>query len=313
MPNPQITLDQWAALVAVVDAGGYAQAAATLHKSQSAITYAVQKVESQLGVKAFELQGRKSVLTATGHTLYRRALALLDEAGDLERTARTHSAGWEAEIALAVEILFPTDTLLDCLAAFGAESPRTRIELIESVLGGTQEALLEGQADLAIAPRIPSGLLGDALMRVQLVAVAGPDHPLHRQGRELTYRDLRAHRQVAVRDTGVRRDRRTVNVEVEQRWTVSHLAAAIDAVRLGYGFAWFPVEHIRADLETGTLKPLPLREGRDQWVDLYLLLADTDSAGPGVRRLAEIIRAKVATAYPHQQPGQTTVPIPGTN
>ena len=43
---PHISLEQWRALLAVVEAGGYAQAAEALHKSQSAITYAVQKIES---------------------------------------------------------------------------------------------------------------------------------------------------------------------------------------------------------------------------------------------------------------------------
>ena len=50
---PHITLEQWRSLIAVVDASGYAQAAEALHKSQSAVTYAVQKIESLLGVKAF--------------------------------------------------------------------------------------------------------------------------------------------------------------------------------------------------------------------------------------------------------------------
>src|SRR4029077_8189260 len=66
MSPPRITLDQWAALVAVVDAGGYAQAAEQLHKSQSSVTYAVQQLESLLDVKAFEIQGRKAVLKAAG-------------------------------------------------------------------------------------------------------------------------------------------------------------------------------------------------------------------------------------------------------
>ena len=52
-----ITLEQWRSLIAVVDAGGYAQAAEVLFKSQSAVTYAVQKIESLLGVKAFEIRG----------------------------------------------------------------------------------------------------------------------------------------------------------------------------------------------------------------------------------------------------------------
>jgi DNA-binding transcriptional LysR family regulator len=99
-PVPHVSLEQWRALIAVVEAGGYAQAAEALHKSQSAVTYAVQKIESQLGVQAFEIQGRKAVLTATGRMLYRRALALVGEAGDLEQMARKLSAGWEAEIGL---------------------------------------------------------------------------------------------------------------------------------------------------------------------------------------------------------------------
>ena len=73
-------MEQWQALVAVVDADGYARAAEKLHKSQSAVTYAVQKLERLLDVKAFEIRGRKAVLTPTGQMLYLRARTLLEEA-----------------------------------------------------------------------------------------------------------------------------------------------------------------------------------------------------------------------------------------
>src|SRR6185437_10828815 len=105
MAGPLVSLDQWRSLLAVVDTGGYAQAAQALHKSQSAVTYAVQKLESLLAVQAFEIKGRKAVLTATGQLLYRRAKSLLEEAGGLEKSARSLSAGWEAEIRIAVEVL----------------------------------------------------------------------------------------------------------------------------------------------------------------------------------------------------------------
>ena len=121
MAAPHITLAQWRALIAVVDAGGYAQAAETLHKSQSSVTYAVQKLQSVLGVKAFEPQGRKAILTPTGQLLYRRARALLDDAGGLESAARTLSAGWEAEIRVVMEIVFPAWLMLQCLDRLGTE------------------------------------------------------------------------------------------------------------------------------------------------------------------------------------------------
>lgn len=152
--------------------------------------------------------------------LYRRALALIDEANSLEQAAHTLSAGWEAEIHIAAEILFPSRLLLTCLERFSQESPGTRLELIESVLGGTSDALLNGEADLVISPLLPPGFLGDPLMRISLRAVAHADHPLHHYGRELGYQDLRAYRHVVVRDSGANRDRRTATVEVDQRWTV---------------------------------------------------------------------------------------------
>jgi DNA-binding transcriptional LysR family regulator len=103
MSQPRISLEQWRSLLTVVDAGGYAQAAAAMHKSQSAVTYAVQKVEALLGVKVFAIVGRKAQLTPAGEVLYRRAKALLDEAGALEGAAASLGAGWESELRLAAE------------------------------------------------------------------------------------------------------------------------------------------------------------------------------------------------------------------
>lgn len=296
MASPRITLDQWQALMAVVDAGSYAKAAEILHKSQSSLTYAVQKLESLLGVKAFVIQGRKSVLTPTGQLLYRRARALLNDASGLELAARTLSAGWEAEIFLAAEVIFPSWLMLQCLARFHTESPQTRIEVIESVLGGTNEALLQGQADLAITGRIPAGFNGDHLMRLRFIPVAHPDHPLHQLGRPLTNRDLNAHLHLVVRESGSRRSTSTLTVETSQRWTLSHMTTSIEAARLGYGFSWYPEEKIRDELAAGTLKQLPLRDGGERFVELYLIFAERDYAGPGTLRLAEIIRESVAQA-----------------
>ncbi len=97
-----------------------------------------------------------------------------------------------------------------------------------------------------------------------------------------------------VRDSGSKRDQRAVTVEVNQRWTVGHVATSIQAVTKGYGFAWLPEQHIGEELRTGILKPLPLREGGMREIPLYMIIASPDFAGPGVRRLNEIIRELVS-------------------
>jgi DNA-binding transcriptional LysR family regulator len=290
-----VSLDQWRALISVVDSGGYEKAAEALHKSQSSITYAVQKLQSQLGVKAFEVKGRKAALTPTGEFLYRRARALVEEAEATERAAKKLSAGWEAEIGIAMDVAFPSWLLLQCLARFGAESPHTRIEVIESVLGGTAEALLLGQAQLAITGMVPQGFAGGLLMPIRFLPSAHPEHPLHKLGRPLTMQDLRAHRQLVVRESGTRRATKP-RLEAAQRWTVSHMSTSIQAASRGYGYGWYPEYRIRDEIAAGTLKILPLREGGESLAQLYLVFADHDAAGPGVQRLAAIIREQVSAA-----------------
>jgi DNA-binding transcriptional LysR family regulator len=293
MVQPRITLDQWNALVTVVEAGGYAQASNRLHRTQSTVTYTIKKLEDLLGVKVFELQGRKAVLTPIGEVLYRRGRALVEEAGRLERATAELARGWEPEIRIAVDIIFPTWLLLECLDAFGREHPDTRIELTESVLGGTEEALTEGRADLAIGGVVPGGFMGDPLMQVRFVCAAAPSHPLHQASRALGLDDLRQHRHLVVRDSGARRSRSGGWLN-EKRWTVTNKATSIRAACMGLGYAWYPEESIRAELDSGALAPLPLAEGRERYVTLYLVHADRDTAGPGVLRLAEILREKVA-------------------
>ena len=166
---PHVTLEQWRALMAVVDAGGYAQAAGALHKSQSAVTYAVQKLESQLGVKAFEIQGRKAVLTPTGQLLYRRARALLDEAGGAGAGgAGAFGRAGRRRSASRSKSCFRPGCCCECLDRFGAESPHTRIEVVESVLGGTGRGAAAGPGrsrDLAAGAAGLPGRSADALSR----------------------------------------------------------------------------------------------------------------------------------------------------
>jgi DNA-binding transcriptional LysR family regulator len=288
-----VTLEQWRTLLAVVDAGGYAAAAEALNKSQSAVSYAIQKLETVLGVRVFRLSGRRAVLTEAGEILYRRAQALVEEASRLELSAKNLASGVEAQVLLAVDGIYPVWLLLECLNQFATEFPETRVELLETVLSGTDEVLLRHEADIVITPRVPPGFMGSALMRARFVAVAHPRHPLHQLGRPLTYQDLRRHRQLVVRDSGSRRvDAGWLGAE--QRWTVSHLSTSIRAACMGLGFAWYPQAKIRDELQRGELRPLTLEEGEARYAELYLVYAEAGYRGPAVRRLGELLLARSA-------------------
>jgi DNA-binding transcriptional LysR family regulator len=73
---------------------------------------------------------------------------------------------------------------------------------------------------------------------------------------------------------------------------------------MGLGYAWYPEESIREELDRGQLKPLPLVEGGTREATLYLVFADRETTGPGARRLAEILREQVAEICQAMEQGQ---------
>ncbi len=306
MLNPRISLEQWRALVAVVESGSYAQAAEEVHKTQSSVSYAVQKIEQLLDLKLFERRGRRAILTSAGEALYRRARTLLERADALERSAAELGADWDPELRIAVDIVFPTWALLQSLNRFSGERPLTRVQLYETVLGGTDEALYERAVDLAISTAIPQGFSGDPLIRLRFIAAAHPEHPLHKLGHPLTLDDLSEHRHLVIRDNAQKHTRDSGGwFGAGQRWTVSHKATQIAAACAGMGFAWFPEHAIASELRAGTLKPLPLREGSERFGQLYLIFADADFPGSSARRMAEILREDVARLCAgHEQDGK---------
>jgi len=290
MKAPRVSLDQWRTLQAVVDHGGYAQAAERLHRSQSSISYAVARLQEQLGVALLQIEGRKAVLTPAGEALLKRSRQLVADAAELEVFAHDLEQGWESELRLVVDSAYPSSCLMASLKRFMPLSRGCRVQLNEVVLSGADEALLEGRADLAICGQVPSGFLGDQLIEVEFVAVAHPDHPLHRLGRALGNDDLRRETQVVIRDSGVNIKRDVGWLGSANRWTVTSLDRAADALVAGLGFAWLPTHLVDSYIERELLRPLPLRAGGRRAATLFLVLGQGERSGPATRLLAEIFR-----------------------
>lgn len=289
MHTSKVSLDQWKALQAVIDYGGYAQAAEKLHRSQSSISYAVNRLQELLGLQILHIQGRKAVLSEAGKVLLQRSRQLLADASAIEQLAHHLEQGWEAEIRLAVEAAFPTRYLMQALKEFEPLSKNTRIRLNEVVLSGAEETLLQGYSDLVISPFIPQGFLAEELIQVNFIAVAHPDHALHQLDKELTTQDLNRETHVIVSDSGSK----GVNsgwISDARRWTVTSPESAHKIISNGLGFGWLPEAEIEQQLTNFQLKPLPLKEGKIHKAMLYLIYADLDQVGPATRQLADILK-----------------------
>ena len=163
------TLEQWRILQAVIDHGGYHQAGEALHRSPSSLNHAVAKLQQQLGVELLRVEGRKAQLTEAGEVMLRRSRQLTDDAYQLETLSENMQRGWEPEIRLAYDAIFPQQRLLHVLKAFYPHSRGSRIRIEETVITGTLECITEARADLVICSTVPKGHLGEYLLSVQMI------------------------------------------------------------------------------------------------------------------------------------------------
>jgi len=278
-------------LAAVVDEGGYAQAAAALHRSQPAVSYAVARLQEALGVELLAIEGRKAVLTAVGDTLLKRARSVLMDVEALERLAKNLKQGWEAELRLVVDFAFPRQRLLAILGELKELCPQTQIQLTGAVLSGSEDAIVDGSADVVLTTRVPPGFLGDWLMDVPFTAVAQRNHPLFALGRPLTTEDLAKHTQAVVRDTG-RNPRDEGWLGSPLRWTVPAMDSALAVVRAGFAYAWLPEHVIAGADEESALQPLPLAAGGTRKVPIYVVLVRPQTAGPAARAALELFQRR---------------------
>ena len=294
MPHPYVTIDQWRSLNAVISEGGFAHAARKLNRSQSSISYHVAKLQNQLGIDILKIEGRKAVLTEHGKVIYRNAQQLLKDAERLEQLANTLDEGWEASIQLVVDTAFPTQLLMQALKLFEPQSKGTHVQLTEVVLSGAYDAISNSEADLVIGASIPSGYLGEHLLPLDFIAVAHPDHALHKINKPLTTADLEKEFQVIIRDSGL-----TSKIDIgwlgaKNQWSVSQMETALSAISNGLGYGWLPQHMIAHNLKQKTLKPLPLRQGQTYHASLQLVFGNPDHIGPATQLLASLIKETVS-------------------
>lgn len=293
-PTNRVSLDHWRALAAVVDEGGYAKAAEALGKSQSTVSHSVQRLEQLLQTRVMRIEGRRAVLTEVGRVALRRARYLLQEAADIERQVDTLNAGVEPEVNIAVDAIIPDQVLLPALGRCADQYPDTRIELFETAESGATDLLVAGGVQLAVTPDVPRGWLASRLMDLEMVCVAHPGHPLHALGRPLGERDLGMHRQLLVRESGAAGRPGAAWLSSERRTTFSSMGTRIQALCLGLGYAWCPVLKIGRELEQGLLKPLSFSRAGRRLINLYIVFADEQGAGPATHALANHIEAEAA-------------------
>lgn len=269
-----LTPEALAMMDVIASTGSFAAAASELGKVPSSLTYSVRQLEEALDVLLFDRRSRQARLTAAGEELLSEGRRLLEQMDAVANRVKRVATGWEAQLSIAVDGVISRVTLLEMCEAFYAldpdgerpaaradglphppRGPGTRLRLRTEVMAGTWEALVTGQADLAIGvgvgrESIPGVQLKELGPMAFVFAVA-PHHPLAAASAPISDAELMHHRAVAVADSAQRLAPLTVNLLPGQDvLTVSSMQVKIDVQLrcLACGFVPEPLarEHIAA-------------------------------------------------------------------
>jgi len=245
------TLDQLRIFLAIVDTGSFAAAGRKLNRAVSVISYGIANLEAQLGVLLFEREGtRKPQLTVAGRAVLSEARGVAEGIDGLRAKVKGLLDGLEAEVDLAVDVMFPAERLGVILRAFAAEFPTVQLRLHVEALGAITAMVLDGTAVVGLSGPLFAGVDGlesVSVGSVAMVPVAAPDHPLGRMdlippgaGREYT--------QLVLSDRSRFTEGKDFSVMSPKTWRLADLGAKHALLRQGIGWGNMPLPMIEADL-----------------------------------------------------------------
>ena len=252
-----MTYEQLVVLHAIVTEGTFRGAAERLHKSQSAISHMLKKLEDEIDITLLSRKEYRPKLTSKGEVFYRQATRVIQQMQELGSMAKSLSASQEAEVFLAVTVTYPIKPLLKIVRDITALYPATHIRLTRESMGGSIKRLLRNDADMIIATLdgVPIEQVEAMPLSVVIISpVAHPDFEPARSSHMKTIAQMQSYVQVVVADSS--------NGEFEQsrgllpgglRWTVSDITTKKEILLANMGWGGFPEHLIEDELKKGTL------------------------------------------------------------
>lgn len=288
-----VTLDQLEVFITVAEEGSFSAAARRLHRAQSAVSYAVATLEAGLDVQLFDRAGRTPILTDAGKALIREARSVVVHAEQLQARAKEIAGGTEAQISLAVDVMFPMPLLLETLSLFREAYPRVSLRLYTEALGSVVSLVEEKRCQLGISaplPTYPGGLSRSPVLRFPLVCVCAPSHPLAEYEGAIPQPVLRGHTQLILTDRSSLTEGVDMGTVAGASWRLADLSAKHALLKGGFGWGNMPLHMVADELERGELVALETESLSDIELTLHLVRRDADWAGPATQWLIEQLK-----------------------
>src|ERR1700676_1179016 len=251
-----VTLDQIRVFLSVVDEGSFPKAAKSLQRAQSAVTYAIRKLEAEIGVPLFDRSAYRSVLTPVGRALLTRARRIAEEAGAFREQARGLASGLEAELSIVLDAFYPIPHIFDALRAFTDHFPTVPPRLYVASLGAAADLVTDGKCAIGLLPSNVAELAALKLTPITTIAlcpVVSPSHPLASVQGIIEPHVLRQHVQLVLTDASTLTATVDWGVLSSRPWRLANLGAKKSMLLAGLGWGNMPAHMVEDEIKDGRL------------------------------------------------------------
>ncbi|SFK07889.1 DNA-binding transcriptional regulator, LysR family [Pseudovibrio ascidiaceicola] len=174
---PHLDSDLLRTFLAVRDTGSILAGAERIHRTQSAVSVQIRKLEELLGKAVFVRHGRGVRLTAAGERLEPVARKVVRELNDI--FAELTGAELAGVLRIGVPDDYSSELLLQIIAEFARDNPKVELNVQRSLSTGYSAALASGQMDIAVHEVAELGLNMEPLKNEQVVWAASRAHAVH--------------------------------------------------------------------------------------------------------------------------------------
>ena len=212
---------------AIVEHGGFTNAARALRLSQPALSKALAELEKQLHVPLIDRGGRTLSLTDAGRTLHARAAELFGVERTAERELRELRGLKRGSLRVAASTTIATYILPPYLGRFRTRHPSVSIQATNANTRAVLRLLLEFRVDVALVEGPVNHPRVDAIpwREDELVVIAHPQHQVFRRA-HVEPKDL-ADLPFLVREPG------SGTREVSERALALHGVRLLNTMRVG--------------------------------------------------------------------------------
>ncbi|HRP79980.1 MAG TPA: LysR substrate-binding domain-containing protein [Aquamicrobium sp.] len=174
-----LDLDQLHTFVTIADTGSFTRAAGEVHRTQSAVSMQMRRLEERIGKPLFEKDGRVNRLTEEGERLlaYARRLLRLNR----ETLAAFDDASLEGSIRIGTPDDYADRFLPEIMAHFGRSNPRVELSVVCEPTVNLVDQLKRGQLDIAIVTHSNERSMSEVVRREPLLWVTSANHSIHEE------------------------------------------------------------------------------------------------------------------------------------